>query len=190
MPGTGDQTWKTLAAAAAAAPERLARDGQVPEHRPSVAVLACSDARVPPTIVFDQPAGELFVVRVAGNTATPTALASLDYAVEFLGVELVVVLGHTACGAVGAALAGACEGTYSPITGPLCALAHRRGIDDPDELTERNVAEVLDAITRHDGPVGAGIRAGTVTLHGAVHDVGSGELRPIAAAGALSPDLH
>jgi carbonic anhydrase len=176
MPGSGAATWDSLTAAAATAPERLNRTGDEPLHRPSVAVLACSDARVPPTLVFDQPAGELFVVRVAGNTATPTALASLDYAVEHLGVELVVVLGHTACGAIGAALAGACEGTYNPITGPICALARRSGISDPDELAARNVIEAIEAIGCHDGPAGEAARAGTLTVRGAIHDVRHGAL--------------
>jgi carbonic anhydrase len=176
MPGRGLDTWESLAAAASTAPERLNSTGDEPLHRPSVAVLACSDARVPPTLVFDQPAGELFVVRVAGNTATPTALASLDYAVEHLGVDLVVVLGHTACGAIGAALAGACEGTYNPITGPICALARRSGISDPDELAERNVLEAVEAIARHHGPVGLAARSGELTVRGAIHDVRGGAL--------------
>lgn len=193
MPGSGPATWESLAAAASTAPERLNCTGDEPLHRPSVAVLACSDARVPPTLVFDQPAGELFVVRVAGNTATPTALASLDYAVEHLGVELVVVLGHTACGAIAAALAGACEGTYNPITGPICALARRSGISDPDELSARNVVEAIEAIGRHDGPAGVAVRVGTLTVRGAIHDVRGGALHLLDTPtdlGMAAPPVH
>jgi carbonic anhydrase len=73
---------------------------------PRVAVLACADSRTAPEVVFDQGLGDLFVVRIAGNVASDEAIASLEYAVEHLGVRLIVVLGHERCGAVKAALAG------------------------------------------------------------------------------------
>ena len=71
---------------------------------PIAAVLSCSDSRVAPEFVFDQGPGDLFVVRVAGNFANEDGLASFEYAVKFLGVPLVVVLGHSNCGAVDAAI--------------------------------------------------------------------------------------
>lgn len=77
---------------------RLA-EGQAPE----AVVLTCSDSRVPPTLVFDRGLGDLFVVRVAGNIVTPEQLGSVEFAVGSLGTRLVVVLGHTRCGAVTAA---------------------------------------------------------------------------------------
>jgi len=67
---------------------------------PFAAVLGCSDSRVPVETIFDQGPGDLFVVRVAGNIAAPTQIASLAFAVEKFGTRLVVVLGHTHCGAV------------------------------------------------------------------------------------------
>jgi carbonic anhydrase len=73
-------------------------------QHPFAAVLACSDSRVPVELIFNAKAGELFVIRTAGNTAGVNELASIEYAVEHLGVRLVVVLGHTHCGAVAAAL--------------------------------------------------------------------------------------
>lgn len=69
-------------------------------HEPIAAILACSDARIPTELVFDQGVGDLFVIRVAGNVATPTQIGSIEFAVAELGVELVVVLGHSRCGAV------------------------------------------------------------------------------------------
>jgi carbonic anhydrase len=69
---------------------------------PIAAVLSCSDSRVAPEFAFDQGPGDLFVVRVAGNFANEDGLASFEYAVKFLGVPLVVVLGHSNCGAVDA----------------------------------------------------------------------------------------
>lgn len=71
---------------------------------PIAAVLSCADSRVVPDLVFDQSPGELFVVRVAGNVVSPDLLASLEYGVQFLGVPLIVVVGHSACGAVDAAI--------------------------------------------------------------------------------------
>ena len=69
-------------------------------QRPFAILLSCADSRVPPEIVFDQGLGDLFVVRVAGNISEPFALGSIDYAVEYLHVPLIVVLGHEQCGAV------------------------------------------------------------------------------------------
>ncbi len=71
---------------------------------PIAAVLSCADSRVAPELAFDQAPGDLFVVRVAGNIVNPDLLASLEYGVHFLGVPLVMVLGHTGCGAVDAAI--------------------------------------------------------------------------------------
>jgi carbonic anhydrase len=73
-------------------------------QRPFAAVLGCSDSRVPPEIVFDQDLGDLFVVRVAGNIAGPAEVGSIEYAVGELAVRLVIVLGHSGCGAVAAAV--------------------------------------------------------------------------------------
>lgn len=71
---------------------------------PYAIVLSCSDSRVPPELVFDKAPGDLFVVRVAGNTVDPIILASIEYAVVHLGAPLIVVLGHERCGAVTAAV--------------------------------------------------------------------------------------
>ncbi len=71
---------------------------------PIAAILSCADSRVAPELAFDQEPGNLFVVRVAGNIVTADLLASIEYSVYFLGVPLVMVLGHTGCGAVGAAI--------------------------------------------------------------------------------------
>jgi carbonic anhydrase len=75
-------------------------------QQPKVAVLSCSDSRVPPEILFDQGLGDLFVVRTAGNSADPLGIGSLEYAVEHLGSTVIVVLGHQSCGAVKAACSG------------------------------------------------------------------------------------
>ncbi len=71
---------------------------------PVAAILSCSDSRVAPELAFDQGPGDLFVVRLAGNFVSDDGLASLEYAVKFLGAPLLMVLGHANCGAVAAAI--------------------------------------------------------------------------------------
>jgi carbonic anhydrase len=75
-------------------------------QRPFAVILGCSDSRVPPEILFDQGIGDLFVIRVAGNILNDHIIASMEYAVEHLGVSLIMVLGHQKCGAVEAAIRG------------------------------------------------------------------------------------
>ncbi|MEZ0324566.1 MAG: carbonic anhydrase [Fimbriimonas sp.] len=71
---------------------------------PFATILSCSDSLVPPEIIFDQGPGELFIIRVAGNVADPATLGSVEYAVAVLKSPYVVVMGHSQCGAVGAAM--------------------------------------------------------------------------------------
>jgi len=82
------------------------RTALVENQKPFAVIVACSDSRVPPEIVFDQSLGSLFVVRVAGNIVDDFAIGSIEYGVNVLGANLVLVLGHSNCGAVDAALKG------------------------------------------------------------------------------------
>jgi carbonic anhydrase len=75
-------------------------------QKPFAVIVTCSDSRVPPEIIFDQTLGALFVVRVAGNIVDDFAIGSIEYGVKVLGANLVLVLGHSNCGAVDAALKG------------------------------------------------------------------------------------
>ena len=77
---------------------------------PFAIILSCADSRVVPELVFDTGIGELFVLRVAGNVANTSTIASIEYAVAHLGTKLIVVLGHQSCGAVTAAIAGGDNG--------------------------------------------------------------------------------
>lgn len=76
----------------------------IAEQRPFAIVLGCSDARVPAELVFNQGLGDLFVIRVAGNIVAPSQIGSIEFAADQFGTPLVVVLGHTQCGAVTATL--------------------------------------------------------------------------------------
>jgi len=86
------------------------------EQRPFVGVLSCSDSRAPTEFIFDQALGDIFSVRLAGNIASNKAIGSLEFACKHLGSKLVVVLGHTSCGAVKAACDNFEEGHIGEIT--------------------------------------------------------------------------
>jgi carbonic anhydrase len=88
----------------AAMSDSSARMALANSQKPYAIILACSDSRVPPEIIFDKGLGEIFVVRVAGNIPDPVVLGSIEYAVEHLGSTLIMVLGHERCGAVTAAV--------------------------------------------------------------------------------------
>lgn len=83
---------------------RALRESLVAQQRPFAIVLGCSDSRVPAEIVFDQGIGDLFVIRVAGNIVAPSLVGSVEFAAEQFGTRLVVVLGHSGCGAIAATL--------------------------------------------------------------------------------------
>jgi len=82
----------------------ILKEGTVEKQEPFAAVLSCADSRVPVELVFDQSIGHLFVARVAGNMMTPEMIGTLEYGVAVLGLKAILVLGHTKCGAVSAAM--------------------------------------------------------------------------------------
>lgn len=91
---------------AAGRDHRKRRERTAREQHPFAAILACSDSRVPVETVFDQGIGDLFVVRIAGNVVGPSQAGSLEFAASVLGVRLIVVLGHSRCGAIEGVAAG------------------------------------------------------------------------------------
>jgi carbonic anhydrase len=84
---------------------KILKEKTVLKQEPFAAVLACADSRVPVEILFDQSIGHVFVMRVAGNIVTPEIMASMEYGVAVVGVKALLVLGHTNCGAISAAVA-------------------------------------------------------------------------------------
>jgi carbonic anhydrase len=84
---------------------KILQEKTVLKQEPFAAVLSCADSRVPVEILFDQTIGHIFVTRVAGNVVTPEIVASMEYAVVVLGVKALLVMGHTNCGAISAAVA-------------------------------------------------------------------------------------
>lgn len=171
----GAPTWSDLDAAHQRARRQADLPADVPAHQPHVAVLTCADARVSPARLFDLPTGALFVVRVAGASATAEAVASLTYAVEQLRVGTVVVLGHTHCGAVTAALDGLDDPAIEPLVAPIRpSLA--RGCGDLECAVPAHVAATVAALVDDAGPLGTALRDGRATAHGAVVDLIDGSL--------------
>jgi carbonic anhydrase len=118
----------------------LRRRDFVSHQEPVAVVLGCSDSRVPVEMVFDQGLGDLFVIRVAGNIVAPSQIGSVEFAAERFGTRLVVVLGHTRCGAIDATL----EELQRPTERQSKNLASIVGRVRP------SVQQLLDTELRHD----------------------------------------
>ena len=113
-------------------------------QHPYAVIVACSDSREIPEAVFSCGIGEIFTIRVAGNVIGENQLGSIEYACDHLGVPLVVVLGHTDCGAVGAAMEGHTEGYVGSITGDIIRAIGRE--PDPCIASRRNAVYQADRI--------------------------------------------
>lgn len=153
-------------------------------QHPFAAVLGCIDSRVDPEIVFDQGLGDIFSVRVAGNVADADALGGLEYAAKVTGVRLIVVLGHSHCGAI----KGACDGVK---LGNLTDLLHRikpavdavpAGVQPHDSsnaefvaLAARENVNLSIRTIREKSPVLAELeKSGGLKIVGAMYDVETG----------------
>lgn len=138
-------------------------------QKPYAIVVTCADSRVIPEAIFSAGIGELFVIRVAGNVIGTLQLGSVEYAAEHLGCELVVVLGHTHCGAVGAAVNGEPEGYVKSITDAI-----RKAIgNEKDESVacKLNVKRSVNIIKSNLKELSS---EGKMTAIGAVYDIDSG----------------
>ena len=161
---------------------RMARAGV---QFPFAGLLSCADSRVSPELVFDQGPGELFVLRVAGNFVDGNGLASIEYGVAVLGIPLLVVLGHSNCGAVKATIDVIENGTELPGHLPDLVNALKPGVEralakkpaDPvDAATRENVLYNVEMLTAATPIVADAVAAGRVKVVGAVYDIGSGKV--------------
>lgn len=149
---------------------------------PYAAVLGCIDSRAPIEQIFDAQIGDLFVARVAGNVVNPDVLGSLEYACKYAGTKVILILGHTSCGAVGAAWGGVEDGN---ITGLLAKI--KPAVDTvqakvgseatPDNLNAcvaENVHVACDAL-RAQSEILAGLeKDGSIVIAGGVYNVAKG----------------
>lgn len=154
---------------------------------PFAVVLSCLDSRSAPEVVFDQGVGDLFVGRVAGNVVDTNLLGSFEFATAAAGSKVIVVMGHTACGAV----KGACDGVelgnltalldeiepaMDAVSTPVGVDRSSANIEFVNDVVETNVRMQVNELVRRSDVVRELVEAGQVKVVGAVHDISTGEV--------------
>jgi carbonic anhydrase len=155
-------------------------------QHPYAVILSCLDSRVPPEIVFDQGIGDLFVARVAGNIENQDILGSFEFATQVKGSKLIVVLGHTSCGAV----EGACqEVKLGNLTGLLSEIEpavkktakNHPGMDKKskqfvEHVSDENVKQTVKDLIKRSDIIQALVKEGKLKVVGAKYDVSNGKV--------------
>lgn len=154
---------------------------------PLTVVVSCADSRVAPELIFDQGVGDLFVIRVAGNViagAGASVKGSIEYAVAELGVRLIIVLGHSQCGAVKAAikhiddedaLPGSIGNLVDLIRPAVASVKNRQG-NILDNAIKANVEQGVERLKRLEPILAGSVKKGTLKVVGAVYDLHSGKV--------------
>lgn len=162
------------------------RKSQTDSQSPFIGVLACADSRVIPELIFDQGISDVFDVRVAGNIADPAGIASLLYAVDVLGVDLITVMGHTNCGAVKAAIdvskGAMAAGEFAPLVDAILPAVDKvRPTSNSGEQLQRtidaNAQLQAEALTRSSPALAAAVKDGRLTIVASAYDLASGRVR-------------
>jgi carbonic anhydrase len=145
-------------------------------QQPFAAVLACADSRVPVELVFDQSIGQIFVTRVAGNVTTSEIIASLEYGAAVLGVKVILVMGHSSCGAVEAAIQS------KEVSGQISALfphiqpAVDQAGPDVDAVSKANAKLQADLLRKASTAISGLIKEGKLLVLSAFYNIASGEV--------------
>jgi carbonic anhydrase len=172
----GNQRFATDRSTASQRDLDLLKARTVEKQEPFAAVLACADSRVPVEMIFDQTISDLFVTRVAGNVVTPEITASLEYAVAVLGVKAVVVLGHSNCGAVKAALKGEdVPGQISSLYVPLHRAVEQSGGDYAKAISI-NARVQADLLRTSSTVIHQADKASKIKVTYGVYDLASGRV--------------
>jgi|GraSoiStandDraft_5_1057265.scaffolds.fasta_scaffold67954_1 carbonic anhydrase len=150
-------------------------------QNPHVAVLSCADSRVPPELVFDAGLGDLFVVRSAGENADPSAVGSIEYAVEHLGTVLIVVMGHQSCGAVKAACSGEKPGSpnLEAVVTPIASSCTKVDKSKPETLDlaiRDHVHSVAQEMLAKSVILKTAVDEGSLTIVEAYYSLDTGEV--------------
>ncbi len=152
-------------------------------QNPFAVVLGCSDSRVPIETIFDQEPGNVFVIRVAGNLVNDDGLGSMEYSFEMLKSTLILVLGHSGCGAVAAAMQQVNDGSEFPghiarLVSSIApaAVATRGSTDHYRAAVEENVRRNASAITERSPMLANAVRERRLTIAGAVYDLSTGKV--------------
>lgn len=161
------------------------RDKLSKGQQPYAIILSCSDSRVPPEIIFDQKLGEIFVIRVAGESLDSSVIGSIEYAVAHLGSNLIVVMGHDSCGAVKAALDTLKGGDAgSSALNKLVADIHPRlerfkNLSRTDDVVVEswvNVEGVAKDLLERSKIVHEAVESGTLKIERALYHLASGKV--------------
>lgn len=150
---------------------------------PFAVIVSCSDSRVPPELIFDQTVGQLFVVRTAGQVLDEAARGSISYGVDVLKAPLILVLGHSNCGAVEAAIA-ALQGQQIPgyayrfaeAIGPAAQSVLDQPGDQLDNAIRANVTMGVEQLSSAEPTLAAAVNSGQLTVAGGYYDLASGEV--------------
>ncbi len=149
-------------------------------QKPFAAFLGCADSRVPIEIVFDQGFGDVFPTRIAGNIVTPEIIGSLEFGTLVLGSKVLVVLGHSSCGAVSATLKGdAVPGQISALYSHIQDSADEAG-GDLNKAIELNVRRQVKLLRRASPVISGLVKEGKLEVVGAVYELASGQVRFLA----------
>jgi carbonic anhydrase len=161
------------------------RAARAQSQHPFAGLLSCADSRVAPELAFDQSPGELFVVRVAGNFVNTDGLASLEFGVKVLGMPLIMVLGHTNCGAIAATINVMKEKTQLPghlpdlvkAIKPAIDLAEKANAANPlDEAIKQNVRYNVRRLLDAKPIIAEAAAAGKVKVVGGMYDLATGKV--------------
>jgi carbonic anhydrase len=159
---------------------KILKEKTVLKQEPFAAVLSCADSRVPVEILFDQSIGHVFVTRVAGNVVTPEVMATLEYGVVVLGLKAILVLGHTNCGAVAAAVqAKEVPGQISVLYQHLLP-GVRDAHGDVVQAVKANVVFQTGLVREGSTLIAKAVKENGVKVVGGVYDLGAGRVSIIA----------
>ena len=148
------------------------------EHsqHPKVMVLSCSDSRVPPELVFDQTIGQIFVTRVAGNIITPEIIGSLEYGAAVLGTKVILVMGHSNCGAVKATIHGEeVPGQISSLFPHIQPAIDQAGTDLV-AATKANAKIQATLLSQASTVISGMVKSGKLKVIAGYYDLGSGSV--------------
>ncbi|MDT0685301.1 carbonic anhydrase [Autumnicola psychrophila] len=145
---------------------------------PYAIVLSCADSRVVPELAFDSGLGELFTVRVAGNVANSSSIASMEYAVAHLGTEIIVVMGHESCGAVTAAMSGGDNGyNLNHLLSHIAPAISASGKDAPvNDVVKKNAQLTAEELKTRSTIIKEASESGKVKIVPAYYNLDSGKV--------------
>jgi carbonic anhydrase len=171
------------------------REALAQKQTPFAALFGCADSRLSAEIIFDVGLGDFFVVRNAGQVIGETILGSLEYAVEVLGVPIILVLGHDECGAIRAAIDDV-EGKMNADgvfihklvdqIRPTVLAANAQGMHEFDDVTELHVQDTINEMLTSSSLIADAVKQGKLAVVGANYKLTLGEIHPIVTIGDIN----